>query len=58
MYVKFDIENESLEWYKKRSLFAKWAMVNKLDTLAAAYLKLKNNENINSFSLKKCVFSS
>ena len=23
MYVKLDIQNENLEWYKKRSMFAK-----------------------------------
>ena len=24
MYIKFDTQNERLEWHKKRSLFAKW----------------------------------
>ena len=24
MHIKFDIQNENLEWYKKRSLFATW----------------------------------
>ena len=28
-----------LEWYKKRSLFAKWVIQNSLDALAAAHIK-------------------
>ena len=26
MNKKFDIQNENLEWYKKRSIYAKWAI--------------------------------
>ena len=26
LYIKFEILNEMLEWYKKLSLFAKWAI--------------------------------
>ena len=40
-YIKFDILNESLEWYKKRSIFAKWAMQNNSDALAAKTHKEK-----------------
>ena len=35
MYIKFDIQNESLEQYKKLSIFAKWATQNNSDALAA-----------------------
>ena len=42
MYIKFDIENESLEWYKKRSIFAKWAIQKNSDALAATHIKWKN----------------
>ena len=31
-----------LEWYEKRSLFAKWATQNNSDGVAAAHIKLKN----------------
>ena len=40
MNIKFDIKNEKLDWYKKGSLFAKWAIQNNSDTLAATHLKL------------------
>ena len=33
MYIKLNTQNERLEWYKKRSLFAKWAMQNNSDAL-------------------------
>ena len=42
MYIKFDIENESLEWYKKRSIFAKWAIQKNSDALATTHRKWKN----------------
>ena len=42
MYIKFDIYNERLEWYKKRSVFAKWAIQNNSDALAATHIKWKN----------------
>ena len=41
MYVKFDSSNERLQWYKKRSIFAKWALQNNSDALAATHLKRK-----------------
>ena len=31
-----------LEWYKKRSIIAKWAIQNNADALAATQLKGKN----------------
>ena len=63
MYIKFDIKNEKLEWYKKRTLFAKWAVQNNSDALAAAHIKQKkeNNStriNFNSFIFIKRTFSS
>ena len=39
MHIKFDIKNESLEWYKKRSICAKWAMQNNSEALAATHIK-------------------
>ena len=39
MYIKFDIQNERLEGYKKRSIFAKSAIQNNLDALAATHVK-------------------
>ena len=39
MDIKFNAENKRLEWYKKRSLYAKWAIQNNLDALAAAHRK-------------------
>ena len=39
MHIKFDILNESLEWYKKRSIFAKGAIQNNSDALAATHIK-------------------
>ena len=41
MFTKFDTYNERLEWYKKGSLLAKWAMQNNSDALAAAHLSEK-----------------
>ena len=63
MHIKFIIYNERLEWYKKGSLFAKWAIQNKSDALAAAHLKWKNENNttrvnFKSFTLKKITLSS
>ena len=63
MYVKFNTKNESLEWYKKRSIFAKWAILNNADALAATPIKWKNlnnstSVNISSFILIKRAFSS
>ena len=43
MHTKFVIKNEKLEWYKKRSLFTKWVMQNKSDTLAATPLNENNS---------------
>ena len=40
--MKFNIENERLEWYKKRVLFAKWAIQNNSDALEAAHINWKN----------------
>ena len=42
MYIKFDIKNEMLEWYKKHSIFAKWVIQNNSDVLVANYRKSKN----------------
>ena len=39
MYVQLYIKNERLEWYKKRSLFSKWAIQNNSDTLEATLVK-------------------
>ena len=39
MHIKFNNSNKRLEWYKKRSLFAKWAIQNNSDALAAAHIK-------------------
>ena len=39
MHIKFDISNESLEWYKKGSLFGKWTMQNKWEALEITHLK-------------------
>ena len=39
MYIKFNSENERLEWYKKRPLFAEWVIQNNSDALAAAHTK-------------------
>ena len=41
MYIIFDIQNERLECYKKRSIFAKWAVQNSSDALAATHTKGK-----------------
>ena len=41
MYTEFDIWYEWLEWYKKRSSFAKWAILNNSDALAATRIKWK-----------------
>ena len=61
MYIKFDIWNGRLEWYKKRSVVAKWTIQNYSDALAAAHIKWKNviNStwvNFNSFTLTKRTF--
>ena len=45
MYIKFDILNERLKWYKKRSIFAKWARQNNYDALAATHIKRKNKNS-------------
>ena len=42
MHIKLDIKNERLEWYKKSSIFAKWAIQNNSDALAATHIKGKN----------------
>ena len=63
MYVKFDIKNEKVEWYQKRLIFAKWAIQNDSDALAATHKKGKNETNsisynFSSFTLIKLAFSS
>ena len=45
MYVKLNFLNEMLEWYKNRSLFAKWTIQNNSDGLAAAHIKPKTENN-------------
>ena len=42
IYIKLDIKNEKLERHKKRSTFAKLAIQNNSDALAAAHIKVKN----------------
>ena len=44
MYVKFDIESERLEWYKKRSLFAKWKIQKQFRCISSSTHKVKNEE--------------
>ena len=39
MHIKFNTQNKRLEWYKKRSLFAKWAIQNNSDALAETHMK-------------------
>ena len=41
MYIKLDIQNEKLERYKKRSVFAKWPIQNNSNALAATHMKSK-----------------
>ena len=55
MYVKFDVSNERLEWYKKRLIFAEWVTQNNSDALSATLLKwndknLSTWNNLNSFT--------
>ena len=38
MYVKFDISNERLEWYEKRSIFTKLAIQNNSKALAVTHI--------------------
>ena len=45
MYIQFVTSNERLEWYKKRSLFAKLSIQNNSDALAATHIKRKNENN-------------
>ena len=45
MYIKFDIKNESLEWHKKRLIFAKRVIQNNSDALVATHIKRKNENN-------------
>ena len=63
MYKKLNTLNERLEPYKKRPLFAKWAIQNNFDALAAAHIQWKNENNstrihFNSLTLIKRAFSS
>ena len=44
MHVKFYALNERLEWYKKRSLFAKWVIQKNSGTLAVIH-SCKNESN-------------
>ena len=44
MDIKFSIKNEWLQWYKKRSLFAKWAIQNNSDVLAVTHIKEKKTK--------------
>ena len=39
IYIKFDIQNERLEGYEKRSIFAKWVIQNNSDALATTHIK-------------------
>ena len=58
MYIKLDIWNERLKWYKKRSIFAKWAIQNNSDAFATTHGKWKRLINsswvILVFSLYVC----
>ena len=45
MDIKFDTKEERLDWYKKRSLFAKWTIQNNFDALAVTDIKGKNSNN-------------
>ena len=63
MRIKLNTSSESLEWHKKRSLFAKWAIQNNSDALATAHIKWENKNNstwvnFNSFTLIKYSLSS
>ena len=42
MYIKSDIQNESLEWYEKRSIFAKCPIQTNSDALAATHKTCEN----------------
>ena len=44
MYIKFDIYNEMLEWYKKRTIFAKRAVENNSNAIAATDIKWKKTK--------------
>ena len=39
IHIKFDIQNERLERYEKRSIFAKWTVQNISDALVATQIK-------------------
>ena len=39
MHMKFDIQDERLEWHKKHSIFTKLAIQNNSDVLAAIHIK-------------------
>ena len=41
MNIKFDIQNERLEWFKKLPLFAKWEIQNNSDIFLVMHLKWK-----------------
>ena len=51
MYIKFEISNKRLEWYKKRSIFAKWTKQNIPDALAAPHIKTFTYK-VTNFSIK------
>ena len=42
MYIKFDILNKKLKWYKKRLVFTKYDFQNNSDALVATNMKGKN----------------
>ena len=46
MHIKFDIKKEMLGWYKKRSIFNKWAVQNNSDPLAPTHIKITQLELI------------
>ena len=46
MSVKFNILNRRLEWYKTRSIFAKWVMQNNSDALVATHIKWKKKTQL------------
>ena len=41
MYRKFDIQSEWLEWYKKLSLFNKWAIKKQFGYISSYTLKME-----------------
>ena len=44
MHIKFDIENQRLEWYKKRTIFAKWAITKQFGCISSSTHKVKKTK--------------